>query len=132
MCKYSSDKLEKIKMAMLDHYKLYCFLYFTSSLSSSIVWSAVVLFVFSSGELLVEQAKCVLVMQHALDNIKEKMAKHCTQLEAHLVKSYPVRSRIQAWVNEKFEEFRVSTISVYVYYVKIASLHIVLSAPCLI
>ena len=60
------------------------------------------------GQLLVEQAKSVIVMQHALDNIKEKMAKHCTQLEAHLVKSYPVQSRIQAWVNEKFEEFRVS------------------------
>ncbi|KAI0224495.1 hypothetical protein LSAT2_024502 [Lamellibrachia satsuma] len=58
------------------------------------------------GDLLVQQATCVLGMHQAVENLKAKLYKHKQELGTHLVKAYPLRSRIEAWVNEKFMEFQ--------------------------
>ncbi|XP_064624711.1 uncharacterized protein LOC135486100 isoform X2 [Lineus longissimus] len=63
------------------------------------------------GLLLVQQAKAVLIMTKAAENVKIKIVKHKEELKTHLQKTYPVRSRIRAWVNEKLNEFEKEFIS---------------------
>ncbi|XP_041363220.1 uncharacterized protein LOC121378908 [Gigantopelta aegis] len=58
------------------------------------------------GELLVSQAKSVIAMQKAVQNLQEKMQKFKEQLVNHLKKEYPVKSRIRAWMNEQQEAFK--------------------------
>ncbi|KAK2178211.1 hypothetical protein NP493_553g00000 [Ridgeia piscesae] len=57
------------------------------------------------GDVLVQQATCVLGMHQAVENLKAKLLKHKQELGSHLVKTYPLRSRIDAWVNEKYMQF---------------------------
>ncbi|XP_056019360.1 uncharacterized protein LOC125672084 isoform X3 [Ostrea edulis] len=57
------------------------------------------------GLLLVSQAKSVIAMKKAVSNVKDKMATHKKQLITHLQQAYPVKSRIEAWVNEQIARF---------------------------
>ncbi|XP_062594006.1 uncharacterized protein LOC134255480 isoform X1 [Saccostrea cucullata] len=57
------------------------------------------------GLLLVSQAKSVIAMKKAVSNVKDKLATHKQQLIDHLKQAYPVKSRIQAWVNEQITRF---------------------------
>ncbi|XP_013411124.1 uncharacterized protein LOC106174227 isoform X2 [Lingula anatina] len=59
------------------------------------------------GQLLVNQAKAILVMTRAVDRVEEKMNQHRAQLKKHLETAYPVKSRIPAWVNEQLHNFEV-------------------------
>ncbi|XP_067672611.1 uncharacterized protein [Haliotis asinina] len=57
------------------------------------------------GELLVAQAKAVLAMRKAVQNLQLKMQKHKQQLVNHLKKEYSVKSRIKSWMNEQLQSF---------------------------
>ncbi|KAJ8317953.1 hypothetical protein KUTeg_003044 [Tegillarca granosa] len=63
------------------------------------------------GNLLVAQAKAVLAMKKAVRNVQVKMIRHKEKLVAHLNATYPVKSRIQAWMNEQIEAFETDFIS---------------------
>ncbi|XP_076073157.1 uncharacterized protein LOC143044850 isoform X3 [Mytilus galloprovincialis] len=57
------------------------------------------------GTLLVDQAKTVLTMKKAVKNVQDKMTKHKTELKTHLKTKYPIKSRIQPWINEQIRAF---------------------------
>ncbi|XP_022314520.2 uncharacterized protein LOC111119021 isoform X2 [Crassostrea virginica] len=57
------------------------------------------------GLLLVSQAKSVIAMKKAVSNVKDKLTIHKQRLKDHLEKTYPVKSRIVAWVNEQIARF---------------------------
>ncbi|VDI82210.1 histone deacetylase 6 [Mytilus galloprovincialis] len=59
------------------------------------------------GTLLVDQAKTVLTMKKAVKNVQDKMTKHKTELKTHLKTKYPIKSRIQPWINEQIRAFEV-------------------------
>ncbi|XP_052685923.1 uncharacterized protein LOC128165435 isoform X5 [Crassostrea angulata] len=57
------------------------------------------------GLLLVAQAKSVIAMKKAVSNVKDKLTTHKQRLKDHLKQTYPVKSRIVAWVNEQIARF---------------------------
>ncbi|KAL5018539.1 hypothetical protein ScPMuIL_004261 [Solemya velum] len=57
------------------------------------------------GNLLIAQAKSVLIMEKATQNIQKKMEIHKQQLVGHLKKQYAVKSRIRAWMNKQLHLF---------------------------
>ncbi|CAH1793364.1 unnamed protein product [Owenia fusiformis] len=57
------------------------------------------------GKLLVEHAKTVIIMRQALENIRLQLFQHKKQLQEHLEKDFPVRSRIPAWMHQQQQEF---------------------------
>lgn len=57
------------------------------------------------GSLLVDQAKSVLTMKKAVENVKDKMTKHKTELKSHLKAKYSIKSRIPPWMNEQIRAF---------------------------
>ena len=62
-----------------------------------------------AGPLLVQQAKSALNMEKSIVNVREKLYTHEEEHKSLLVNSYPVRSRIPAWMNERLQEFKVQT-----------------------
>ncbi|KAK6165166.1 hypothetical protein SNE40_023610 [Patella caerulea] len=63
------------------------------------------------GELLVSQAQTVITLRKAVESLQHNMQKHKEQLIKHLKKQYPVKSRIQAWMNEQLDCFEEEFIS---------------------
>ncbi|RUS83688.1 hypothetical protein EGW08_008536, partial [Elysia chlorotica] len=57
------------------------------------------------GPLLVDQAKAVLAMIKAQQNMQKKMDEHKEKLLQHLTESFPIKSRIDAWMNEQIQAF---------------------------
>ncbi|XP_033755704.1 uncharacterized protein LOC117338457 [Pecten maximus] len=57
------------------------------------------------GKLLVAQAKTVIAMKKAVNNVQVKMLKHKEKLISHLKSGYRVKSRIEPWMNEQIRAF---------------------------
>ncbi|XP_005097291.1 uncharacterized protein LOC101859401 [Aplysia californica] len=57
------------------------------------------------GQVLVDQAKAVLVMVKAQASLQQKMEQHKDQLTAHLRKTHPIKSRISTWMEEQLCAF---------------------------
>ncbi|XP_076309082.1 uncharacterized protein LOC143224723 isoform X2 [Tachypleus tridentatus] len=53
------------------------------------------------GQLLIEQAQSVILMQCAVENVREKLNHRIYQLKRSLSVSHPILSLIQPWVQEK-------------------------------
>lgn len=64
-----------------------------------------------TGALLVQQARATLNMERSIEHVREKLASHEEKHRILLKQRYPVRSRIPAWMNERFQEFKVGSIS---------------------
>ncbi|GFS15118.1 Gmk_2 protein [Elysia marginata] len=60
------------------------------------------------GTLLVDQAKAVLAMIKAQQNLQRKMDDHKEKLTRHLTETFPIKSRIDAWMKEQMEAFEQS------------------------
>ncbi|XP_052759604.1 uncharacterized protein LOC128202638 [Mya arenaria] len=63
------------------------------------------------GQLLVDEAKAVILMKKATENIETKMHTHKQELLNHLKKAHPVKSRIPDWVSEQTRNFEVEFVS---------------------
>ncbi|XP_069125487.1 uncharacterized protein [Argopecten irradians] len=59
------------------------------------------------GNLLVAQAKTVIAMKKAVNNVQVKMVKHKEKLISHLKSGYRVKSRIEPWMNEQIRAFEI-------------------------
>ncbi|KAK3789575.1 hypothetical protein RRG08_016254 [Elysia crispata] len=57
------------------------------------------------GPLLVDQAKAVLAMIKAQQNMQKKMDEHKEKLTRHLTETFPIKSRIDAWMSEQMQAF---------------------------
>ncbi|GFN98384.1 gmk_0 protein, partial [Plakobranchus ocellatus] len=57
------------------------------------------------GALLVDQAKSVLAMLKAEQNLQQKMDEHKEKLSHHLKKTFPIKSRISTWMRRQIQDF---------------------------
>jgi len=59
------------------------------------------------GQLLVERAKTILIIEQVLDELNTEMNDHLNKFRSNLEKNYKIRSLISKWIDEQLNNEEV-------------------------